>query len=128
MEGQMEKHILIGDDSAIVRNTLRTFLEQEDSWVVVGEAENGKEAVEKAQELKPDLVVLDLAMPVMNGIEAASVLKRLSPSLPVVIFTDYAGGPHLAEIALLAGVNAVVPKTEPRTLVKRIYDLLEPAA
>ncbi len=98
----MEKHILIGDDSSLIRETLRRFLEKEDNWIVVGEAANGKEAVEKAQKLKPDLVILDLSMPVMNGIQAARELKRLLPALPTVMFTNVATT-HLSEMALSAG-------------------------
>lgn len=58
-------------------------LEQQDGWEVCGEAADGREAIEKAQQLKPDLIVLDLSMPVMNGLEAARVLKGLFPSLPL---------------------------------------------
>ena len=123
----MAKHILIGDDSSLIRQTLRRFLEKEDSWEVVGEAANGREAVEKAQELKPDLVVLDLSMPVMNGIQAAHELKRLLPSMPTVMFTNV-GGISLAEMAQSAGVSAVVPKSEPSMLITRIRDLLKTAA
>ena len=123
----MEKHILIGDDSSLIRETLRRFLEKEDNWIVVGEAANGKETVEKAQKLKPDLVILHLSMPVMNGIQAARELKRLLPALPTVMFTNVATT-HLSEMALSAGVSAVVPKSQPSMLVHRIHDLLESAA
>jgi two-component system, chemotaxis family, chemotaxis protein CheY len=123
----VEKHILIGDDNSFVRKTLRAFLEKEDSWIVVGEAANGKEAVEKAKKLQPDLVVLDLSMPVMNGIQAAHELRRLLSSLPLVMFTNVATA-NLADLALSAGVSAVVPKSEPTMLVSCIHDLLESAA
>ena len=123
----MAKHILTGDDSPLIRQTLRRFLEKEDSWEVVGEAANGREAVEKAQELKPDLVVLDLSMPVMNGIQAAHELKRLLPSMPTVMFTNVAGS-NFAEMAYSAGVSAVVSKSEPSMLITRIRDLLKTAA
>jgi DNA-binding NarL/FixJ family response regulator len=63
------------DDSPVVRNTLRQTLERQRGWEVCGEAADGREAIEKAQQLKPDLVVLDLSMPVMNGLEAARELK-----------------------------------------------------
>ena len=123
----MEKHILISDDSPLIRKTLRQVLEKEDSWVVVGEAENGKEAIEKAQELKPDLVILDLSMPVMNGIRAARELKRVMPATPLVMFTNMTT-PDLAQMVLSSGVNAVISKSEAGVLVRRIYDLLESAA
>ena len=123
----MRKHILIADDSSLIRQTLRRLLEKEDDWAVVGEAANGEEAVEQARKLKPDLVILDLSMPVMNGIEAAHELRRLLPSLPVVMFIHLATD-NLAETALSAGVSAVVPKSEPAMLVNCIYELLKSAA
>jgi DNA-binding NarL/FixJ family response regulator len=123
----LQKHILITDDSPIIRKTLRKFLEKEDDWVVVGEAANGKEALEKTRELKPDLVVLDLAMPQMNGIQAARELKRLSPDTPLVMFTNV-DSVRLADMATAIGVNAVIPKSQPRLLVERIHALLEPVA
>ena len=101
-----QKHILIADDSSAIRKTLRPFLEREDNWIVVGEAKNGKEAVQKAQMLKPDLVILDFAMPLMNGLQTVLELKRISPSLPLILFTNFASL-HLEEIALSSGVNAV---------------------
>jgi DNA-binding NarL/FixJ family response regulator len=83
------KCILIADDSPVIHKTLRQTLEREDAWEVCGEAADGREAIEKAQRLKPDVVVLDLSMPVMNGLEAARELKRMSPSLPLVMFTNF---------------------------------------
>jgi DNA-binding NarL/FixJ family response regulator len=123
----LQKHILITDDSPIIRKTLRKFLEKENDWVVVGEAANGKEALEKTRELKPDLVVLDLAMPQMNGIQAARELKRLSPDTPLLMFTNVDSA-RLADMATAIGVNAVIPKSQPRLLVERIHALLEPVA
>jgi DNA-binding NarL/FixJ family response regulator len=117
-----QKHILIADDSSAIRKTLRPFLEKEDNWIVVGEAKNGKEAVQKAQMLKPDLVILDFAMPLMNGLQTVLELKRISPSLPLILFTNFASL-HLEEIALSSGVNAVVSKSEPGVLVHKIHDL-----
>lgn len=62
------KRILIVDDSPLIRRTLRTLLEQQTDWAVCGEAEDGRDGIEKAQRLHPDLIVIDLVMPVMNGI------------------------------------------------------------
>jgi DNA-binding NarL/FixJ family response regulator len=118
------KCILIADDSPIIRKTLRQKLEQEDAWEVCGEAADGRQAIEKAQRLKPDVVVLDLSMPVMNGLEAARELKRLLPSLPLVMFTNF-NMPQLTNEALSAGVSAVVSKDEIEGLVHNIQALLE---
>jgi DNA-binding NarL/FixJ family response regulator len=80
-----------------------------------------------ARSLKPDVIVLDLSMPVMNGLQAARELKRLLPSLPLVMFTNF-NMPELANEASSAGVTAVVSKSEPAHLVSEIQALLEPAA
>lgn len=84
----MPKRILIVDDSAVLRKTLRQTLERHDGWEVCGEAANGREGVEKAQRLKPDLILLDSSMPALNGLEAARQLKRLLPSVPLLMFTN----------------------------------------
>ncbi len=124
----MSKHILIVDDSALIRRIIRETLEQQNGWEVSGEAANGREAIEKAQELRPDLIVLDLAMPVMNGLEAARALKRLLPRVPVLMFTNFDAA-HLKREALAAGIRAVVSKSGSlQSLVSAIQGLLEPAA
>lgn len=107
----MSKSILVADDSETVRKVIRVFLETQIDLEVCGEAANGFDAIERAKELKPDLIVLDLSMPEMNGIEAASVLKRFMPDVPIVLFTLY--GEKLGHAAASAvGVDAVVSKPE----------------
>jgi DNA-binding NarL/FixJ family response regulator len=113
------------DDSAVLRKTLRQTLERQNGWEVCGEAANGRDALEKVHQLKPDLVVLDLSMPGMNGIEAARELKRLSPSLHLVMFTTFTT-PRLTRETSSAGISAVVSKSEPATLVREIQALLDP--
>jgi DNA-binding NarL/FixJ family response regulator len=119
------KCILIVDDSPAIRKTLRLVLEQQEGWEVCGEAANGREGIDKAQQLKPDVVVLDVSMPVMNGLEAAHELKRLLPTMPLLMFTNFYS-PHLEQEALRAGVGAVVSKSESAVLVSRLQALLEP--
>jgi DNA-binding NarL/FixJ family response regulator len=124
----VSKHILIVDDSALIRRIIRETLEQQNGGEVSGEAAKGREAIEKAQELRPDLIVLDLAMPVMNGLEAARALKRLLPPVPVLMFTNFDAA-HLKREALAAGIRAVVSKSGAlQSLVSAIQGLLEPAA
>jgi chemotaxis response regulator CheB len=81
----MAKAVLIVDDNAYIRKVLCEIFKREADFEVCGEAENGNEAIEKARELRPDLIVLDLSMPVMNGIDAARVLKKLMPAVPLII-------------------------------------------
>jgi len=106
----MSHTILIADDNLFIRKALCKFFEQSD-FNVCGEAENGKEAVDKAQELHPDLILLDLSMPVMNGLEATRVLKRMMPEVPVIMYSAY-GDPSTGKAARSAGVWALVSKSE----------------
>ena len=85
----MPKCILIADDSKTIRTLIRAFIENRAGFQVCGEAVDGADAIEKAKELKPDLIILDLAMPRMNGAAAASVLKRRMPKIPIILFTMY---------------------------------------
>jgi len=107
----MSHTILIADDSLIIREALCSLFEREEGFEICGKAENGKEAVEKAQELQPDLILLDLSMPVMNGLEATRVLKRLMPEVPVIMYSAYSDSSTEKE-ARSAGVWALVSKSE----------------
>jgi DNA-binding NarL/FixJ family response regulator len=105
------KCVLIVDDNASIRQALCELFKREADFEVCGEAENGKVAIEKAQLLRPDLIVLDLSMPVMNGFEAARVLKRVMPTVPLIMYS--ALGDKFAEYqARLIGVSEVVSKSE----------------
>jgi DNA-binding NarL/FixJ family response regulator len=105
----MTTRILIVDDNPMVRTVLRRSLESVPGWQVCGEAGNGREGIEKAQQIKPNFIVLDLSMPVMNGLEAARVLSKVMPAVPMVLFTSFITH-HLEEEALAAGVRRVVAK------------------
>jgi DNA-binding NarL/FixJ family response regulator len=107
----MQKSILIVDDSHVVRTIVRTFLDAIQGCMVVGEAADGVEAIDQAKELKPDLILLDLAMPRMNGVEAAPVIKKLLPESKLILFTMYSEqiGQSLASAA---GIDDVVSKPE----------------
>lgn len=103
--------VLIVDDNAFIRQALRRVFDFEADFEVCGEAENGREAIERAQELRPDLIVLDLSMPVMNGFDAARVLKRLLPAVPLIMYSAF--GDKFAEYqARLIGISEVVSKSE----------------
>jgi len=120
------RRILVIDDGDCVRDIIRLFLEKE-GFEVCGEAADGVEAIEQAKKLKPDLIVMDLAMPRMNGAEAASILSTAMPSVPIVLLTLYMNvlGPSLASAI---GVKAVVDKIEGMDkLVACVRSLLQPA-
>jgi DNA-binding NarL/FixJ family response regulator len=106
----MPHTILIVDDSPDVCSIVKTFLQRDVEFKICGEAGNGLEAIKKAEELRPDLILLDLKMPGMNGIEVASILKRVLPKAQIVLFsayTDLLGGTTLASAA---GIDLVVQK------------------
>ena len=105
------KRILIVDDSPLIRRSVRLLFEQQPDWAVCGEAENGSDGIDKARNLHPDLIVMDLVMPVLNGIEATRLLKRLLPTTPIVMFTTFAD-PHIKNAALDAGVRDLIDKSE----------------
>jgi two-component system, NarL family, response regulator NreC len=103
--------VLIVDDSSIIRRSLRFCIEQNHDWRVCGEADNGRIAIEKVQELQPDAVILDFAMPVMNGLEAARHIARIAPEVAMVLFTLHDSG-ELRKEAYAAGIKDVVSKSE----------------
>jgi DNA-binding NarL/FixJ family response regulator len=115
---------VIADDNATIRRVLRALIESRAGWQVCGEAENGLEAVAKTEELKPDLIVLDLAMPTMDGIRAAREISTASPALPILMHTMHSS-PSVDLEAKKAGVRKVVSKVASGdSLLVAIEDLL----
>ena len=124
----MTKSVLIVDDNASIRRAVCALFRSEADFEVCGVAENGKEAIEKAQKLHPDLIVLDLSMPLMNGIDAARALRRLMPTVPLIVFSEYSDV-FSAEEARSAGVSALVSKSEHASvLIGKARSLLYPVA
>jgi DNA-binding NarL/FixJ family response regulator len=107
----MLRSVLVVDDNTFIRRRLCELFTREADFEICGEAENGREAIEKAQQLRPDLIVIDLSMPVMNGLDAARVLKRVMPTVPIIMFTEYSDAFSLEE-AHSVGVSALVSKSE----------------
>jgi DNA-binding NarL/FixJ family response regulator len=114
----MKLRILIVDDSETTRRILRAIVNSRE-WTVCGEAETGRAGIAKFDELRPDLVLIDLAMPDMNGLEAASTMAALDPKTPLVLFTVL-DMPALAEPARAAGIAEVVSKAQAWNLVSTI--------
>ena len=106
----MTIRILLVDDHPIVRQGLKTLLEGHSDWEVVGEASDGAEAVDKARDLHPDVMVLDVTMPRMNGLEACRVLRRQAPALEVLFVTQH-DSPQMMREALEAGARGYVVKS-----------------
>ena len=122
------RNILIVDDSAEVRHVVRTFLERDTAFTVCGEAPDGLDAIKKAQELRPDLVLLDLTMPGMSGTDTATALRLLEPRPKIILFTLHADGVN-KELASVFGIDVVLSKADPiGALATHINRLLMPAA
>ena len=101
--------VLLAEDHTIVRKGLRSLLEDEADIEVIGEAENGREAVRKVGQLRPDVVVMDISMPRLNGLEATRQIKKLFPEVKVLILTMHANEEYIFQI-LRAGASGYVVK------------------
>jgi DNA-binding NarL/FixJ family response regulator len=121
------KRILVVDDNPAIRRILRNILEFNDEWMVCGEAVDGRDGVEKAKLLNPDLIVLDVSMPVMNGLDAARILHQIMPGVPVILCSLHTD--RILEMeARGAGVTAVFSKAENmQTLISKARELLQTA-
>jgi DNA-binding NarL/FixJ family response regulator len=110
--------ILIADDQEAIRKRVRTILVSKSDFEVCAEAADGREAVEKARELKPDLIILDITMPILNGLEAARMIRQVSPDTPIVILSVHKSR-QLVKEAQEIGVQGYVTKEEAsQTLIK----------
>ena len=123
----MAKKIMVVDDNPAIRRILRNILEFNHDWVVCGEGVDGRDGVEKAKALSPDLIVLDVSMPVMNGLEAARILHQVMPNVPLILCSLHTD--RLLEMeARSAGVTAVFSKAENmQMLVNKARELLKAA-
>jgi YesN/AraC family two-component response regulator len=119
----MAKKILVADDNSIIRKMLCRMFETEEDYDLCAEAENGKEAVALVIKHRPDLIILDLDMPVMNGLDAAREIKHALPGIRIILFTQYADivpGPGFMNLA----VDKVVSKTDGTSLIGHIRSLI----
>ena len=112
-------NILIADDKRQIRQIIRGMLEAHPGWEVCAEAEDGVQAVARAKECKPDLILLDLAMPEMNGFEAAREISSALPGTPILLNTLYAS-PQVEKEAEKVGVLRVISKSEQYLLIPAI--------
>jgi DNA-binding NarL/FixJ family response regulator len=108
--------VLIVDDHAVVREGLRMFLQVDDELVVVGEARNGEEAVRLARELAPDIVLMDLLMPVMNGVDATVAIRRDLPDTEVLALTSVSSDQSIVGVMRAGAIGYILKETEGDTL------------
>lgn len=120
----MSIRLLIADDHHVVRRGLIFFLKTQQEIEIVGEAKNGQEAVKLAEELKPDVILMDLVMPVMDGIEATRQIKQHNPAVKIMMLTSFSDHDHVIP-AIEAGASGYQLKdVEPDELVRAIKQLL----
>jgi DNA-binding NarL/FixJ family response regulator len=115
--------VLIADDSELVRSGLRELVEDHAGWFCT-EAVNGRDAITKIQDLAPDILLLDLFMPVMDGLQAARTLSKLVPDLPILLCTSAALPPALVSLAQHCGIQGTVSKDNCRQIISGIEALL----
>jgi len=120
----MPTKILIADDNRTMREALRLIVSEHTDWVICGEAADGLEAVSKATELIPDIVILDLTMPKLNGLQAASAIHTAAPKIPMMLFTQHNVDAALAAEARKAGFSGAVTKGSLNSLIVGIEHLL----
>jgi DNA-binding NarL/FixJ family response regulator len=117
------KYILLVDDSELIRLATRHFLESQPGFKVCGEAVDGIDALEKAKHLNPDLIILDIAIPRMNGLQTARELRARMFQAPIVLFTWYADAVQPGDVEE-AGISAVISKSNPAALQSQVKSLL----
>ncbi len=111
--------ILVVDDEKIVRSALERLLSHQSEWKIVGEATDGLDAIKKAQDLKPDVVIMDVTMPEMNGLEATPEIKKAIPSTEILIFTQHDSNQMVRE-AQKAGARGYLLKSQAHWLVAAV--------
>jgi len=108
--------ILVVDDDVNMRSAVKRLLSTREGWVVVGTAADGSEAVGKAKDLQPDVVIMDVTMPQMNGLEATPHIKKVTPATEVLIFSQH-GSRELSREAERVGASGYVSKSQSEALL-----------
>jgi DNA-binding NarL/FixJ family response regulator len=117
--------ILVADDHEVMRLGIRNLLEAVPNWSICAEAANGKEAVDKALQYQPDVIVMDITMPVMNGLDAAKFISRSRPEIPVILFSLHLSDEMIGSLDKGAIRGAVCKGDAARDLVGAVNRVLE---
>ncbi len=123
MSQQEKSHIIkifIADDHVFLREAFKSLLSEEETIEVVGEADDGKEAVERVAATMPDIVIMDIAMPVLNGVEATRRIKQQKPEIKVLILSGYEGEQYIYRVVQAGAHGYLVKSVEADTLFKAI--------
>jgi DNA-binding NarL/FixJ family response regulator len=122
----MKKRVLIVDDHPQMVDSICKSFSEHEFLEICGQASSGHEALEKADELKPDLVILDLAIPDLNGLKTAKAISEILPDVQIILFTLYAQNIKDSNMDI-SGITRIVSKNEPNTLVAHAEDLVRAA-
>jgi|HubBroStandDraft_6_1064221.scaffolds.fasta_scaffold240978_2 two-component system invasion response regulator UvrY len=122
----MKKRVLIVDDHPQMVDSICKSFSEHEFLEICGQASSGHEALEKADELKPDLVILDLAIPDLNGLKTAKAISEILPGVQIILFTVYAQNIKDSHMDI-SGITRIVSKNEPNTLVAHAEDLVRAA-
>jgi DNA-binding NarL/FixJ family response regulator len=114
--------VLLADDHTVVRQGLRALLSAEPDIEIVGEAENGRQAVQQVKRFLPDVVVMDIAMPVLNGLEATRQISRLVPSAKVLVLSSYSDDDYIQKLTEAGAAGYLVKHSAGNELVKAIHE------
>src|SRR5438552_9702864 len=114
--------VILADDHTVVRQGLRALLEAEEDMSVVGEAENGRQAVNMAKRLQPDVVVMDIAMPTLNGLEATRQINKESPKSKVLILSSYCDDEYVQQLTDAGAIGYLIKQTAAQDLVMAIRE------
>jgi CheY-like chemotaxis protein len=120
---QNARSILVADDNPIIRKILCRIFEVEENYDLCAEATNGQEAIEFALKHRPELIILDFSMPVLNGADAARELKKLMPGVPIILFTQYSDLGNIL-FRIDSPIDRIVSKTNPDELMEHVRSLL----
>jgi DNA-binding NarL/FixJ family response regulator len=122
----MKKRVLIVDDHPQMIDSICKSFSEHEFLEICGQASSGHEALEKAAELKPDLVILDLAIPDLNGLKTAKAISEILPNVQIILYTLYAQNIKDSNMDI-SGITRIVSKNEPNTLVAHAEDLVRAA-
>src|SRR5438445_13478506 len=114
--------VLLADDHTVVRQGLRALLAAEEDIDIVGEAENGRQAIQLAKKLLPNVVVMDIAMPVLNGLEATRQITKALPSTKVLVLSSYSDDEYVSQLTEAGAAGYLVKQTAANDLLKAIRE------
>src|SRR4030042_123708 len=125
MLGKKSIRIFLADDHLLVREGIKSIIIKSEDYVVIGEASDGRNALESIDRLKPDVAILDIAMPLMTGIEVARQLKKYSPDIKVIILSQYDDDEYIKELLLIGIDGYILKENASDDLIKAVEEVVK---